>query len=120
ASALALDQGVSACTLEAVAQAAGVSKALAYKYFPNREALLVALIRREFEFMMGMDDEVTGQAMAQMDDPATPIDEVLRLGVARYMDYLVERGGLFRTLTADVGLAAQARAELKTGLSGNI
>jgi AcrR family transcriptional regulator len=120
AAALALGQGVSACSLEAVAQAAGVSKALAYKYFPNRDALMVALIRREFEFMMGMEDQATREAMARFNDPETPIDEVLRLGVNRYVQYLVERGTLFRTLTADVGLAAQARAELTTGASGNI
>jgi AcrR family transcriptional regulator len=40
-------QGLVACTTNAVAQKAGVSIGSLYQYFPNRDALTVALIERE-------------------------------------------------------------------------
>lgn len=39
--------GVEAVSMESVAQAAGVSRPLLYKHFPNRDAVLAALFRRE-------------------------------------------------------------------------
>lgn len=43
------DRGISSLTMEAVAQEAGVSKPLMYKYFDTRLTLLQELLRREFE-----------------------------------------------------------------------
>lgn len=40
-------QGLTACSTNAVAQRAGVSIGSLYQYFPNRDALTVALIERE-------------------------------------------------------------------------
>lgn len=116
---LVMSQGISGCSLEAVAAASGVSKALVYKYFANRDALLSALIRREFDYMMGHDREATGHALAGVAEDQ-PIDDVLKLGVARYVQYLVERGGLFRALASDAGLASQIRSEVRAGQSANI
>ncbi|TYO67422.1 TetR/AcrR family transcriptional regulator [Bradyrhizobium hipponense] len=46
---LFLDQGFSATSMEAVAKAAGVSKATLYAYFPSKEALFASLIVAECE-----------------------------------------------------------------------
>jgi len=49
ARALFLDQGFSATSMDAIAKAAGVSKATLYAYFPNKEALFASLIIAECE-----------------------------------------------------------------------
>ncbi|KJC56248.1 transcriptional regulator [Bradyrhizobium sp. LTSPM299] len=46
---LFLDQGFSATSMDAVAKAAGVSKATLYAYFPSKEALFASLIVTECE-----------------------------------------------------------------------
>jgi TetR/AcrR family transcriptional regulator, mexJK operon transcriptional repressor len=46
---LFLDQGFSATSMDAVAKAAGVSKATLYAYFPSKEALFASLIIAECE-----------------------------------------------------------------------
>ena len=48
---LFLDQGFSATSMDAVAKAAGVSKATLYAYFPSKEALFASLIMAECEGM---------------------------------------------------------------------
>jgi len=47
ARALFLDQGFSATSMDAIAGAAGVSKATLYAYFPSKEALFASLIMAE-------------------------------------------------------------------------
>lgn len=42
------DQGVDAVTMEGIAERSGVNKALGYRYFANRDQLLIALADREF------------------------------------------------------------------------
>jgi TetR/AcrR family transcriptional repressor of mexJK operon len=46
---LFLDQGFSATSMDAIAKAAGVSKATLYAYFPSKEALFASLIVAECE-----------------------------------------------------------------------
>lgn len=47
AAAIVLEQGVGAVTMEGVAQRTGVNKALPYRYFADRDAVLGALFDRE-------------------------------------------------------------------------
>jgi len=49
ARAMFLDQGFSATSMDAIAKAAGVSKATLYAYFPSKEALFASLIMTECE-----------------------------------------------------------------------
>jgi AcrR family transcriptional regulator len=44
---LMVERGYGGVTMSAVAEAAGVSKPIVYRSYPNRAALLVALLRRE-------------------------------------------------------------------------
>lgn len=53
-------QGLAACTTNAVAERAGVSVGSLYQYFPNRDALTVALIERETAQLLA-DVERAGQ-----------------------------------------------------------
>ncbi len=117
AAALVIAKGISNCSLDAVAEAAGVSKALVYKYFPNRDALLGALLQREFEYMQGLDGDPT---QAPRPQSGQSIDEVLRIGVYSYLQYLAERGGLFRMLINDAGVAGQMQKALIEGRGANM
>lgn len=117
---LVTKNGISNCSLEAVATEAGVSKALVYKYFANLDALLGALLHREFEVMRGRDKVTEGKASGPSITDKLPIDEVLSIGVHGYLDYLVQRGGLFRTLVSDAGLAEQIQSELRAGRDLNM
>ena len=50
---LIVSTGHSGCTLEQVADAAGISKPLIYKYFPKRDDLVKALLEQEFAELHG-------------------------------------------------------------------
>jgi AcrR family transcriptional regulator len=117
---LVTKQGISSCSLEAVAKASGVSKALVYKYFPNRDSMLGALLQREFDHMRGHEKERQERAKATGAKPT--IDDVLSEGVHGYLDYLGERGVLFRTLINDAGVAGQVHVQeaLRRGQGANM
>lgn len=101
AAALILERGHSGCTLEQVAEAAGVSKPLVYKYFPRREDLLVALLEREFTALRGHGLDAT---------PAdVPVDRVGGEIIDRALRYYHERGPILSLLAADPAVSALAR-----------
>ncbi|HWW03929.1 TetR/AcrR family transcriptional regulator [Collimonas sp.] len=55
-------QGLAACTTNAVAERAGVSVGSLYQYFPNRDALTVALIERETaQLLLDIERAAQGQ-----------------------------------------------------------
>jgi AcrR family transcriptional regulator len=90
-----------------VARLAGVSKALVYKHFPNREALWAALIEREFA-------EIRRRGLSRVPQGA-PYREARRAFIRSYLGYLSERGALLRTMLIDRSIstrtAGQRRAE---------
>lgn len=45
------ESGMESLTMEGIAEKSGVSKALGYRYFENRDDVLIALFDRESEFM---------------------------------------------------------------------
>ncbi len=47
------EEGVSAVSMERLGRDAGISKALVYNYFPNRNALLSELLVREYRVFQG-------------------------------------------------------------------
>jgi AcrR family transcriptional regulator len=110
---LVMREGISSCSLEAVAKAAGVSKPLVYKYFPNRESLLGALLQREFDHITEYNRARLARSKATGSKQS--IDDVLREGVHSYLQYLTERGTLFRMLVSDAGVVAQMQEVLRTG-----
>lgn len=97
ATALILDQGMSHCTLEEVAVRGGVSKALIYKHFANREDLLKALLAREYDILRGRG--------LSPRSPDLPFEALLAAGNRRAFQYLHDRGPILRTLFGERGVA---------------
>lgn len=91
-----LSQGLSECTLEEVGIQAGVSKALIYKYYPNREGLMAALMMREFNFIKNR-----GLVAAQED---VNIEQFYRERTERYFEYVKDRGAILKALFNDRGI----------------
>jgi AcrR family transcriptional regulator len=82
---LIIEHGYGAVTMAAVAERAGVSKPIVYRSYPNRAALLAALLRREQKLTEGkLDDAI----------PADPGDrhprQVLNDAVAGVLDAVEE------------------------------
>lgn len=105
-----LERGLSACTLEEVAQIAGVSKALAYKHFPNRERLYAALIEREFA-----EIRERGLSRAPL---GTPLKAAREAFVRGYLGYLAERGALLRAMLMDRSVAAHTSGQRQAERGG--
>lgn len=100
--ALILETGNPGCTLEQVAERAAISKALIYKYFPRREALLKAILAREFEALRGRGLDTIPEKV--------PAERVIRATVERALHYYHERGPILRILTSDPIVADETRA----------
>lgn len=103
---LVMERGVSNCTLDAVAVESKVSKPLVYKYFISRDALLGALLQREF-------DHIRGRNLGLV-PPGAPIEDAHRIYIRRYLEYLAERGGLMRALINDAGITQQTKETART------
>jgi AcrR family transcriptional regulator len=84
------EQGADSVTMEGVAARAGVSKALGYRYFTNRDDLLMALFDRE----MAILDQRISDAVAT----AGTFEDGLRGIVEAWVDLIVERGRLLGSL----------------------
>lgn len=84
------EQGADSVTMEGVAARAGVSKALGYRYFANRDDLLVALFDRE---MAILDQRISDAVLT-----AGNFEDGLRAIVCAWIDLIVERGGLLGSL----------------------
>lgn len=93
ATALVLSRGLLHCTLEEVAAAAGISKALIYRHFSSRDELLTALLEREFSVMRGRGLGAFA--------PDAPFEHVVRVSTQKAFDYLHERGAVLRELFSD-------------------
>lgn len=92
-----VEHGLSDFTLENLAVSAGVSKPLVYKYFPNRDDLLKAMLEREYRIL-------AGRYIA--DPPAdVPVEPQIRASTERGFEYLYERGPIVRLLGSDRGVA---------------
>jgi AcrR family transcriptional regulator len=113
---LVLSDGVSAVTMDAVAAAAGVNKALLYRQFANRGELLLALFDRETR---GLDAAVRG-AMEGVDG----FEAQLRAWVKAWFDYIGTRGVLLgrlmeaRTVSDEVAGQHQERTHTIVDVMG--
>lgn len=93
ATGLILGRGLAHCTLDEVAVAAGISKALIYRHFSSRDELLKALLEREFGVLRG-------RGLAAF-APDAPFERVVRVSTRQAFEYLHERGAILRELFSD-------------------
>jgi AcrR family transcriptional regulator len=100
--ALILETGHSGVTLEQVAERAGISKALIYKYFPRREALLRAMLEQEFSALRG-------RGLDSIPDEV-PVERVIRGSVEQALRYYNDHGPILRLLSSDPEVADLARS----------
>jgi AcrR family transcriptional regulator len=87
--------GYERCTTKLVAEVAGVGIGSLYEYFPNREALVAAIVERETNNFM---------TVLQRDMLATsdrPFAEALRVALASALRELESRRGLLSVLIAE-------------------
>lgn len=98
---LILELGNSGVTLEQVADRAGISKALIYKYFPRREVLLRAMLEREFSALRGRGLDSIPEKV--------PVERVIRGTVERALKYYHDHGPILRLLSSDPDVAELAR-----------
>lgn len=90
-----LEMGYAEATTNHVAAAAGTSIGSLYRFFPNKEALLVALAERYGERMLDLAKELTPPG-----GPARPLAESVGEGIDRFNTFMAENPG-FRTLVAE-------------------
>jgi AcrR family transcriptional regulator len=93
AATLILERGLLHCTLDEVAHAAGISKALIYRHFSSRDELLTALLEREFSVMRG-------RGLGAFPSNAS-FDHIVRRATQQAFEYLHERGAILRELFSD-------------------
>jgi len=84
------DLGAESVTMESVAARAGVSKALGYRYFTNRDDLLLEVFDREVRVL----DERIAAAVAS----SSRLEDRLRAIIDVWLDLIVERGALLGSL----------------------
>jgi AcrR family transcriptional regulator len=96
-----VERGLSSFTLENVAQQAGVSKPLVYKYFAKREDLLKEVLEREYMYL--------GRHRLDVLPKDVPLEPLIRASNQRAFDYLYERGPIIRLLAGDRAVAELVR-----------
>jgi AcrR family transcriptional regulator len=99
---LIVASGDSRVSLEQVAAAAGVSTPLIYKYFPRREDLVRAIVKREFADLAGRGLDTIPRNV--------PIERVIRGTVQRALSYYADRGPIVRLLASDPAVAEEMRS----------
>ena len=104
ATAIILEHGVSAVTMEEVALRTDVNKRLGYRYFANREELLCAL----FELKMA---EVTRCVAAAM--PAEPsLADIISINIRVWMDLTDRDGPVLSRLFSDQDVIPEMAREI--------
>lgn len=81
---IAKERRAAALTVESLAEAAGVSRALVYQHFPERRHLLLAIIDRELALA---DERLRSEVIT-----STSTEGRARAWVRAYLDYASERG----------------------------
>lgn len=108
---IVIEQGVAAVTMDGVAHLTGVTKALGYRYFNDRDDLLTALFDRETQIYV--------ERLATEVGPESSFEDWVRGALKYWFRRADERGELFMRLVSDSGpLAARAKANQKSNAEG--
>ena len=87
--------GYEAVSMSTIASDAGVARALLYHYFPGKDALLEAVLRREAEELL----------VATAPDPGRSLRQNLEYALHAYFDHYLVENGILRVLYAPNPLA---------------
>lgn len=90
--------GYDGVTTNHVAEAAGVSIGSLYEYFPNKQAIIAAMLARELDEIAAEVDASLRTALALPDQPRSGIDHWMR----GMMNALDKRGRLLRVAMREV------------------
>ncbi|HBM87642.1 MAG TPA: hypothetical protein DD437_03770 [Rhodobiaceae bacterium] len=104
------EHGLSVLTMERLAQYAGVSKPLVYNYFPNRMALLKAVLVREVEIRLKLDREVAEQA--------TSLQDLIERSAWNMLTNIRDRGNNVQQLLQEPEIA-QVLTEMRSSVRGD-
>jgi AcrR family transcriptional regulator len=96
------EEGVSAVSMERLGRDAGISKALVYNYFPNRNALLAELLVREYRVFQGE----ARQAKEGVQDFPT----LVRVTTRAYLRHVADRGVLIQRLMNEPAVSSAIRS----------
>lgn len=103
-----LEEGLSAVSMDRLARATQVSKALVYNYFQSRETLLAHLLHRE-------QADLDSRGLEKILE-AKSFEELIRQTTRLYLEHTSERGALMQALLADPSVARLMEAESAAGL----
>jgi AcrR family transcriptional regulator len=87
-------RGYHAASIDEIAQAAGISKALIYEHFPSKRDLHVSLLETEIAVVFAR--------LAESAATSEPGEVRLRHGVDAFLGWVEERGDAFRMLFRDI------------------
>jgi TetR/AcrR family transcriptional regulator, fatty acid biosynthesis regulator len=90
-------EGVSAVNMDRLGRDAGISKALVYNYFPNRNDLLRALLLREVRLYQHQQHVAA--------ENARDVDSLIRITTRTYLDHIAEKGVLIERLMNEPAIA---------------
>lgn len=94
---LILEEGLTELSMERLGREAGISKALIYNYFPNRNDLLRELLKREME--------VLRERQVEQIAAATDFRDLVYRTTRTYVAQVKERGALLQRLWAEPAVA---------------
>lgn len=85
-------------SIDAIAQAASISKGLVYHYFPTKRAFYIACVREGATRVVSQISGATGTETPALAGLGLTPFEQLRLGIDRYLAYVRVHGVAFATL----------------------
>lgn len=91
------NEGVSAVNMDRLGRDAGISKALVYNYYPNRNDLLRALLLRELR--------IYNEQQRQGAEATRDIDALIRVTTRTYLDHISDKGVLIERLMNEPTIA---------------
>jgi TetR/AcrR family transcriptional regulator, fatty acid biosynthesis regulator len=94
---LVTNEGVSAVNMDRLGRDAGISKALVYNYYPNRNDLLQALLLREVRLYQ---DEQRKAVHGTSD-----VEALIRITTRGYLNHIAQKGVLIERLMSEPSIA---------------
>ena len=103
------EHGLAGLTMDRLAQHAGVSKPLVYNYFPNRMALLKAVLVREVKIRFELDRQVAEQASS--------LEDLIDRSARNMLQHIQDRGNIIQQLMQEPEVV-QVLSEMRSSARG--